>query len=314
MVPGQQGEVLTTSGSAVVHRCAVWGSPIDHSLSPVLHRAAYAALELPDWTYDRCEIDEQGFAAALSALDPSWRGLSLTMPLKGVALAASASAGDAARVTGAANTLVRRGAGWHAENTDVYGIRAALGAGGLQRCDTALVVGSGATARSAVAALAAAEARSVTFMVRAKARPETVAQAEAAGLLVDVVALGRWRAVDVVVSTVPPEAVTGIDALGSDVVRSDGLEPDDPGDDRGNNPGDDRHRHGHHRTTLLDVVYGGGRTALETAALSAGWTVVPGVEMLLHQATEQVRIMTGRQAPVEAMRAALAAALSERAR
>lgn len=309
--------MLTTSGSAAAHRCGVWGSPIDHSLSPVLHRAAYAALGLRDWTYDRRDVDEPGFPAALAALDPSWRGLSLTMPLKEAALAASASAGDAARATGAANTLVRRGAGWHAENTDVHGIRAALAAAGVQRVDTALVVGSGATARSAVAALASTGARSVTFMVRGDARADTLAQARAAGLLVDVVPLGRWRAADVVVSTVPPEAVTGIHALGSGhpgADRADGRR-DGRRDGRGDGVADDAQpRDGHHRTTLLDVVYGGGPTALETAARTAGWTVVPGVEMLLHQATEQVRIMTGRRAPVEAMRAALAAALSERVR
>ena len=100
-------------------RCAVWGRPIAHSLSPVLHRAAYDALGLLDWTYDRREVDEEGFAAALAALDDDWRGLSLTMPLKEAALAAAAATSSTARAAGAANTLVRERSGWTAHNTDV---------------------------------------------------------------------------------------------------------------------------------------------------------------------------------------------------
>ena len=100
-------------------RCAVWGSPVEHSLSPVLHRAAYDALGLDAWTYDRREVDEAGFTGALAGLDETWRGLSLTMPLKEAALAAATMSSPTARAAGGANTLVREGSGWSAHNTDV---------------------------------------------------------------------------------------------------------------------------------------------------------------------------------------------------
>jgi shikimate dehydrogenase len=265
--------------------CEVWGSPIAHSLSPVLHRAAYASIGL-DWAYGRREVDADGFADALAGVGEGCRGLSLTMPLKEAALAAADVVDDAARSTGAANTLVPVVAGWSAHNTDVDGIRRALADAGAAEPASVLVVGSGATARSTIAAVAGTAGR-VVLMVRDRARPETLEQAHAAGVPVEVVGLGEWTPADVVVSTVPPASVTGLDRLAA--------------------PGASG------RTVLLDVVYGGGTTPLERAAAAAGWAVVPGVDMLLHQATRQVELMTGRPAPLEAMRAALDAALAERA-
>lgn len=287
MVSGEQGKVLTAASSVPVGeganllRCAVWGSPIEHSLSPLLHRAAYAVLGLDNWTYERREVDEQGFDAALDGLDDGWRGLSLTMPLKEAALRRAVSASDTARATGGANTLVRHDDGWHAHNTDVYGIRAALADAlppGVEAA-SALIVGSGATARSAVAALAEAGVQKVMFMVRGAVRPETAAQAERTGLRVAVVPWGTWPGCDIVVSTVPPSAVEGLDGF-----------PPPPRTGSG---------------AVLDVVYGSGETALERVARDRGWCRARGVDMLLHQATEQVRLMTGHPAPVEAMRAAL---------
>ena len=275
---GQQGQVLTPW-------CEVWGSPIAHSLSPVLHRAAYASLGL-DWAYGRREVDADGFADAIAGVGQGCRGLSLTMPLKEVALAAADLVDDAARATGAANTLVPTTTGWSAHNTDVDGIRRALADAGATAPDSVLVVGSGATARSTLAAVAGT-ARRVVLMVRDRARPETLEQARAAGLPVEVVGPGKWTPADVVVSTVPPKSVTGLDRLAA--------------------PGASG------RTVLLDVVYGGGTTPLERAAVAAGWAVAPGTDMLLHQATRQVELMTGRTAPLEAMRSALEAALAERA-
>ncbi len=278
---GQQGQVLTPW-------CAVWGSPIAHSLSPVLHRAAYASLGL-DWDYGRREVDADGFAEAFAGVGEACRGLSLTMPLKEAALAAADLADDTARATGAANTLVPTPAGWSAHNTDVEGIRRALADAGAAEPASVLVIGSGATARSALAAVAGA-ARRVVLMARDAARPETLEQARAAGLPVQVVGLGEWPTVEVVVSTVPPAAVTGLDRLPTSGAR-DASGP----------------------TVLLDVVYGGGTTPLVRAAVAAGWAVAPGTDMLLHQATRQVELMTGRAAPLEPMRAALDAALGRRA-
>ncbi|MGN6753471.1 MAG: shikimate dehydrogenase [Intrasporangium sp.] len=263
-------------------RCAVWGSPVEHSLSPVLHRAAYEALGLRDWTYDRRDVTAEGFDAALRDLGPTWRGLSLTMPLKEVALAAAGDASEQARHTGAANTLVRSGEGWVADNTDVRGIVASLLESGLAGAESVLVVGSGATARSAVAAAEQLGARRIAFMVRAQPRPETVRQAVDAGLEVSTTALGHWPLADLVISTVPPSSLDGRTGL-----------PDRPG-------------------VVLDVVYGEGQTPLQEAARLRGWAVVDGTEMLLHQAAEQVRLMTGQLAPVAEMRRALADALAAR--
>lgn len=268
-------------------KCAVWGSPIAHSLSPVLHRAAYAALGLRDWTYERREVDERTFAREFGGLDETWRGLSLTMPLKEVALAAADRVAPTAADTGAANTLVRGPDGWTASNTDVHGIAVALRDAGCHDTTHALVVGSGATARSAVAALASSGTRRITFMVRDRARRETVEQARRAGIAVDEVPMGHWPLADVVISTVPPASVTGLED----------YPPSDPGGGR---------------RTVLDVVYGDGLTPLQRAAAAAGWTVQIGTAMLLHQATEQVRLMTGWPAPLEAMKSALEAALAER--
>ena len=295
MVCRQQGQVLS-EGSAL-HRCAVWGSPVVHSLSPVLHRAAYAALGLTDWEYARRDVDEAAFPDAFGGLDGSWRGLSLTMPLKEVGLRAARTVTPLAAATGAANTLVRDAddpSAWTAHNTDVHGIRTALALAGCPAPSSLLVLGSGATARSALAAITSPLAR-VVFMVRDRVRPETLAQARAAGTAVEVVPMGRWEAVrdvDAVVSTVPPSSVTGLERL-------------------------DRLDHASARTprgpAVLDVVYGTGRTPLQRAAAAQGWPVAEGTDMLLHQATEQVRLMTGLPAPLAAMSEALRDALAQRA-
>ncbi|GAA1906643.1 shikimate dehydrogenase [Lapillicoccus jejuensis] len=270
-----------TTGPTGGRRAGVLGSPVAHSLSPVLHRAAYDALHLTGWTYDAARVEADGLEAHLAGLGPQWVGLSLTMPLKEAALALADETSDLARATGAANTLVRRADGsWSADNTDVHGLVAALGEAGVTRLEELLVLGSGATARAAVAAAAALGARRVRFMVRAEARPETVAQARAAGLEVATTGPGRWPAtVEAVVSTVPPAAtadwVAGLPAGG---------------------------------TAALDAVYGDGDTPLLAAARARGWAALPGTLMLLHQGARQVELMTGRPAPLEAMRAALAAA------
>ena len=274
-------------------RCAVWGSPVAHSLSPVLHRAAHVALGLTTWSYDRREVDEASFPGALEELDETWRGLSLTMPLKEVALRAAVEATDLARSTEAANTLVRVAGGWLADNTDVHGITAALAAVGCDLASDAVgevvVVGSGATARSAVAAVAAGAAsagsgsgstgRRLTLMVRDEARPETLALARATGLEVVVAPLGDWPDADLVISTVPPAAGLTLDTLPTaDATRT---------------------------RVLLDIVYGEGPTPLQRGGQHRGWTLARGVDMLLHQATRQVTLMTGQPAPVAAMAEAL---------
>ena len=262
---GEPGQVHPV----IHHRAGVCGKPIAHSLSPVLHGTAYQALGLTDWSYDRAEVDEDSFLPHVASLDESWRGLSLTMPLKEVAFQACAQVSDLARVVGAINTLVRSAAdgSWAGDNTDVHGIVAALSEASVGRGGRAVVVGGGATARSALAALAeigVTEAVAQQLGISVQAAPLTA--------LAD--------AVDVVIGTVPPAAYPA----------DFQLAPGEGG-------------------VVLDCVYGGGPSPLLAAAVLAGYAAVPGTEMLLHQAAAQVRLMTGHEPPVAEMRAALQAAL-----
>ena len=106
-------------------RAAVLGRPVGHSLSPVLHTAAYAALGLADWSYTAVDCGAAELPGLLAGLGPDWAGLSLTMPLKRAALAVADSVHPLAAAVGAANTLVL-GGGRRAYTTDVAGIAEAL--------------------------------------------------------------------------------------------------------------------------------------------------------------------------------------------
>jgi len=275
--------MLTTK----VRRAAVLGSPIGHSLSPTLHRAAYRALGLSTWLYYAREVQEPALGALVAGLGADWAGLSLTRPLKEAAFQVADEVSDLACKVGAINTLARReDGGWSGHNTDVYGVSQALRDAGCVGVSSALVLGSGATARSVVAALEKLGAQEVTFAVRSSARPETLEQARRAGLEVHVVGLDEVaeRVVDapLVVSTLPAGALPADTAMAK--LLPGGL------------------RLGDH--LVLDVVYAGWPTPLARAFEEAGATVVSGFEMLVHQAAEQVRLMTGLAPPVAEMRAA----------
>ena len=276
--------MLTTA----TRRAAVLGSPVSHSLSPALHGAAYEALGLSNWSYDAHEVRAPALLEFVTGLGPEWAGLSLTMPLKEAAFEVADTVSDQARQVGAINTLVRRpDGGWSGDNTDVYGVTQALREAGCAHVASTMVLGSGATARSVVAALAMLGCQEVTFAVRSAARPETVDQARRAGLKVDVVGLGEFadRVGDasVVVSTLPANALP-------ERMLPEGSQ-----------------LQGHF---FLDVVYAGWPTPLARTFEEAGASVVSGFEMLVHQGAEQVHLMTGLVAPVEVMRAAGLAAMA----
>lgn len=264
------------------------GSPIAHSLSPVLHGAAYAALGLRGWRYDRFECDEAGLPAFVDGLGREWAGLSLTMPLKRVALDTAAEVSPLAAAVGAANTLVfgQAGGGWHsrAENTDVAGIAAALREAGVHRARHAVILGAGGTAQAAMAALREFGVTAPVVVVRDRARAaDLLAAAERLGVrpeLTDGYPTVSLPDVDVIVSTFPAGVA---DALADCAPR----------------PG----------TVVFDVVYAPWPTRFAAAAMAAGCTVVSGLAMLLHQAVAQVELMTGRPGPVEPMRQALRTAV-----
>ena len=269
------------------------GSPIRHSLSPVLHRAAYAALGLTWWHYDAIECDEAGLPGLLDRCGPDWAGLSLTMPLKRAVLPLLDRIDPLVTAVGGANTVLFAAAQRLGYNTDVPGMVRALaehGVGGEHRTGPALVLGGGATACAALAALRDLGERSATVAVRDPGRAGSLlAAADRIGI--DAV-LVPFDAADpgsarLLLSTVPAGAADAVAAR----LASLGTPP----------------------AVVFDVVYAPWPTGLARAARTAGAVVVGGFDLLLHQAGLQVELMTGRPAPVETMRAAGQAELARRA-
>lgn len=265
-------------------RLAVWGDPIDHSRSPALHAAAYRELGLP-WEYGRQRVTEAGFAAALADLDATWRGLSLTMPLKNVAATSAASLDDAAVRTGAVNTYLLTDDGPRGFNTDVGGLTRALREAGVTRPRAARILGAGATATSAVLSLAELGAARVEVVAR---RPEAVEPLRALGVSVGVEVVPS--AFDAP-GTPDPVAVT-IGALPGGVDAGAGIRP-----------------YAENGGLLVDVVYGNWPTSLAEQWLAAGNSAINGLPMLLHQALLQVRVFVGGDpaVPLEREDAVLAA-------
>ncbi|MFE5564250.1 shikimate dehydrogenase [Amycolatopsis japonica] len=261
------------------------GKPVEHSLSPVLHGAAFHALGLDGWTYERVEMDGPGLPAFVDGLGPEWTGLSVTMPGKRAALDHADEVTPRAAAVGAANTLVRRESGWLADCTDVDGVTEALRIAGEYSpgpADAAVVLGAGGTAAAAVVGLASLGVRTVRLVVRDPARAtETVEAAQRAGLDVEVL---RWAEADfgklaadsaVLVNTVPPDAVR------SHLAELSGI------------------------GCVLDVIYHPWPTALAEAVTERGGRLATGLDMLLHQAFGQSEYFTGQPAPRAAMRDAL---------
>lgn len=274
----------------MIRRAAVLGHPIAHSLSPALHGAAYAALGI-EWEYEAIDVEEGGLEALLASLGDEWGGLSLTMPLKLEAARLADSVEPQAKMLGIVNTLVPSGKGeyrrWVGANTDVHGVVAALREAGCVSPASGVVVGGGATATSAVAALGQLGVTRPAVLVRSRARAGALLRAATKmGLSPRVLDIGSHDAIaalmaaDAVVSTIPADA-------GAEVAERFAS--------------GDAAAHGH----LLDAVYSPLVTPLAAAWIAAGGVHVPGTRMLLHQAAEQVRLMTGKSAPLDAMENAL---------
>jgi shikimate dehydrogenase len=279
----------------VTRKAGVLGQPIAHSLSPVLHRAAYGALDL-DWDYQAYEVAAGGLEGFLSRVDRDWAGLSLTMPLKVEAVPLMDFVEPLAKLLGVVNTVIVSGRDASLQlvgvNTDVHGIVAALREAGVASVARGVVMGGGATAISAVAALGELGCTRPSVAVRSKARAGGVLRAATAmGLGVRFIDLADAAAVaaaltsaDAVVSTVPGAAGESIASALEGAALSEAQ-------------------------VLLDVVYDPPVTPLARAWEAHGGAIVGGERMLLHQAGEQVRLMTGMNAPLEAMDAALRSVL-----
>ena len=281
------------------NRAAVLGSPIEHSLSPVLHRAAYAAMGRMDLSYERYRVAEHELAAFWHQLGPEWAGLSLTMPLKRAVIPLLDEVSATARSLAAVTTVVFTDDGCRGDNTDIPGMVVALTergvggqhdgpAGAVAVPDEAAVLGAGATASSAIAALARLGVPRVTAYVRGPERArEMRGWGERLGVEVRPVEWARAAeacTLPLVVSTTPAGAT---DALADAVPASPGV--------------------------LFDVLYDPWPTPLAAAWSAAGGTVVGGLDLLVHQAVLQVEQMTGeREVPLEAMRRAGAEALAAR--
>lgn len=273
------------SGSEIVHRAAVLGSPVSHSLSPVLHNAGYAALGLDQWHYLSFDVPKGQLASFVANADPSFQGFSVTMPGKFEALQVADSVSGRAQMIGAANTLVRRENGWFADNTDGDGVLGALKElfpETSKQLEHVVVLGSGGTSRPVLWALGTLGVSTVTVVNRRDRSNEWAPLAEAVGL--------NWRTIswedkvpdsNAVISTVPSAALLG-------------------------------HERRVAHAPVLDVIYDPWPTALTTQAASNGHRSVGGHVMLAYQAFGQFTAFTGKSAPESSMWEALERVLASR--
>lgn len=264
-------------------RCAVVGRPVTHSLSPVMHRAAYDALGL-DWTYEAVELADGELAGFADGLDESWRGLSVTMPFKREAAALAVQRSDDVVFLGVANTLVRQEDGWHATNTDVPGAILALREAGVEQVETVRVLGAGATAASLILAASRLGARSVVLNVRDASRAtEVIAVARELSLDIEVADLQAPSdgMVDLLVNTIPSTATSGREHALVGGARA-----------------------------VFEAIYDPWPTALLSAAQEEGLATSTGIDLLAHQAVLQVLEMTGEAVSCDVLRDAALDALT----
>ena len=264
-------------------KAAVLGSPVAHSRSPQLHLAAYRALGLHNWTYQRIECDAEQLPGVVGGFGPEWVGVSVTMPGKFAALRFADEHTERADQVGSANTLLRTPRGWRADNTDIDGVSGALASIG-RASGRALVCGSGGTAPAAVVGLTELGVSGITVVAR---NPEKAARLVDLGTRIGVATrfcdldsgelADEVAAAEVLVSTIPADVAS----------RYAGTFAAVP--------------------VLLDAIYDPWPTPLAAAVAAAGGRVISGLQMLLHQAFAQVEQFTGLPAPREAMTCALQA-------
>ena len=255
-------------------RAAVLGHPIGHSLSPALHRAAYQELGLP-WTYEAIDVTAGDVVDFVSACGPEWTGLSLTMPLKEAVLPVLDTRTPVVELTQSANTVVFDNGLKFGHNTDVSGIVSALQERHVVSIDSATILGSGATARSAMVALHEMGSRECAVVAREGESSQRMRDLGALlGLVVDIVPWSQGSSVldrPVVMNTAPAEVAGQL------------TPPQEAG-------------------FLFDAIYHPWPTPL-----ASNWAgeVLSGLDLLVHQALGQVELMTGARVPIAVLRAAL---------
>jgi shikimate dehydrogenase len=256
----------------------------------VLHRAAYDVLGL-DWEYAAHDVGEDDLPAFVAGLDDSWRGLSLTMPLKRAVMPLLDEASRTAQEAGAANTVLLEGGRLLGDNTDVPGVVNALQERLGGSPDSAIVLGGGATAASVLLGLSDLGCSHATLLVRDPARASETVVAVHRHPTPPLVTVARLDALDhravdadLLVSTIPVEAQTAAVLTAATQVGA-----------------------------VFEVVYDPWPTPMAAAAQAAGVAVVDGLDLLAHQAVLQVALMTGGAVAVDVLRDAGRAELARRA-
>ncbi|CAB4799879.1 unannotated protein [freshwater metagenome] len=246
-------------------KAAVLGSPISHSLSPLLHTVAYTELGLES-DYTRIEVKSGELGAFLLSCQGSWTGFSLTMPLKEEVLSLATENSELAARIRSANTLLHSDANWSASTTDVAGFTHALGFHNLDARGEVLIIGGGATARAAAAACDGV-ASTITVMNRSESRFDAISQSVESSNLV----FTTWsdhaafETADLIISTTPEGA-------------SDSLIPYFPTKPTG---------------VFLDVLYKPWPTKSLVAWSGAGGQTIDGLDLLIHQGIDQVSLFSG---------------------
>lgn len=259
---------------------AVLGAPVSHSLSPVLHEAAYRELGHPDWKYSKIECPAADLPRIVKDAPGCVRGFSVTMPGKEAALQFADKVSKRAELVGSANTLVRCKGGWYADCTDIDGAEAAIRESGWTN-GPVLLLGAGGTARPYLAALKNLNATTVFVASRSRERAEKTLQLAATlGIdsewvpLLEADVLSKYvERVGLLVSTLPADAA----AAYADVLQ--------------------------HVPRFVDVTYSPWPTTLAHSVASNGGVVVGGSVMLLHQAVTQVELFTGEKVSTSVFRA-----------
>ncbi|MBP3087700.1 shikimate dehydrogenase [Corynebacterium sp. sy017] len=273
-----------------MHRVAVLGYPIEHSLSPIVHNAGYAALGLKNWHYDRYECTAEQLPGLVHSLSDSYQGFSVTMPAKFAALSFANTVSNRAQEIGSANTLVAtENLGWYADNTDCEGIIGSLEQLGITRFspgDRAVVIGGGGTARPTLWALAQLGINDVAVINRSDKTAELLPLVERSATKFNMHSydedLGKiCSGSSVIISTVPSAVVA---RYAPQIVHA----------------------------PLIDVIYDPAPTPLQELAYERAIPAVGGHVMLAYQAYSQFELFTGQQAPREVMFQALEQALGLR--